>query len=203
MTPSDPSPERRDRMKQVLADSYPRVAKGNREPLPDSVLSEITGKRTAAEPARAEGIIARLSALFRSPAALGLGAAAALVLVAVITFYPTDKNGPDQMRTTDLPSPDAALVLLHDLTESQLEEFRLFFQPNQLVIVGPNETLDAVIATLKERPRLIVVDGITETISTPFAGPDAPPPITFSPGQGGLPTIVLDLDGDLSADPLE
>lgn len=196
MNPSDPS-ERVERMKQVLADSYPRVAEGQRkEPLPESVRSALRGPAVRETPSAS--FLDRLLSFFRGPQLAAIGVTAVVVLVAVFTLGPREqdaKDGPDTMRSTgggtvSLPS----LVVLHGLSAEQSAALQAsgYFRPEQLLAVPAGQELAAFLEA-NRRPNLIVVDGTQGTISAPFATAEGPAAMTFTSGETDLAPPVLDM----------
>lgn len=195
MNPSDPS-ERIERMKRVLADSYPRVAEGRaKEPLPESVRAALRGpavRETAAAP-----FLERLLSFFRGPQLAALGLTAVLVIAAVLNFGPRENgagNTTDTMRsgggTAGLPS----LVVLHGLSAEQTAALQAsgYFRPEQLLAVPAGQDVAAFLEA-QRRANLVLVDGTKGTISAPFAAADGPAATAFAGGETDLAPLVLDM----------
>lgn len=198
MNPTDPS-DRAERMKKILADSYPRVAEGHRkEPLPESVRAALAGNprpETKAVP-----FFEKLLSLLRGPQLAGLGAAAVLVIAAVVlTRPPVEINNPgnggtDTMRSGGGVVSEPSLIVLHALTEPQSAALQSsgYFQPEQLLVAPTEGDLAAFLAS-KRRPNLVLADGDTGEISAPFAGEDAPAPVAFASDDNDLAPLLLDM----------
>lgn len=195
MNPSDPS-ERVERMKQVLADSYPRAAAGQRkEPLPESVRAALRGP--AVRETSSVSLLDRLLSFFRGPQLAAIGVTAVLVIVALLALGPPEqdaKDGTDTMRSgggsVSLPS----LVVLHGLSAEQSAALQSsgYFRPEQLLAVPAGQELAAFLEA-NRRPNLIVVDGTKGTITAPFAAAEGPAAMTFTGGETDLAPQVLDM----------
>ena len=201
MTPPDPSSDRRERVKQMLANSYPRVREEDREPLPSSVLAELRGEKSdGSAKTERDSFWQRLGALLRGPQALGLGAAAALVLVAVFAILPDTRNNGgdgDPTRSGGTTPPDSPLVILHGLSDAQFEAVRAApLLRGQWTEVPDGQEL-AAFQEEKRGPQLIVVDGTNGTITMPFSTDDPPPEIEFDQNTD-LKEVLLNLLSDLA-----
>lgn len=203
MTSPDPASERRERVKQLLADSYPRVAKSEREPLPPRILAELQGRATEKSSPERDSFVQRLLAFLRGPQALGLGAAAALVVVAVIALLPerstpTTDTGGEVIRSGGTTPTAPPLIVLHGLSDAQLTALRAspLFRPEQLTVVPAGQDL-ASFTEANRRPQLIVVDGSANTITMPFYEAEPFAPLAFDAGTD-LETVLLDLLGELA-----
>ncbi|WP_193213830.1 hypothetical protein [Luteolibacter marinus] len=201
MNPSDPS-ERLERMKQVLADSYPRVSgQHGREPLPESVRVALGGQVRSA-PDKVP-FFEKLFSLLRGPQLAAVAVTAMLVIAAVILTRPPSgvetggSKGQDFRSgggTAGLPS----LVVLHQLGAAQTEalESSGYFRPEQLAVVPAGDDLAAFLESNK-RPNLLLVDGATGEITAPFAGDTGPAAISFAGDETDLAPRILDLLAEL------
>jgi hypothetical protein len=195
----DPS-ERRERVKQVLADSYPRLAEGQRkEALPASVRAALAGSAAPAarREAAGESLLDKLLSFFRGPQLAALGVAAVLAIVAVVMTRPPVESPGDGKQTMRSGGGGAGLpsrVVLHGLSEEQAEALKSsgYFRPEQLLVVPAGQDLAAFLET-QRRPNLVLVDGIKGTLSAPFATAEGPAAITFESGESDLAPRILDL----------
>lgn len=198
MNPADPS-ERLERMKKVLADSYPRVAEGHRkEPLPGSARAALAGNPRT-EP-KALSFFEKLLSLLRGPQLAALGSAAVLVIAAVVLTRPpadtgnTGIGGTDTMRSGGGAVSEPSLIVLHALTEPQSAALLSsgYFRPEQVLVAPADGDLTTFLET-KRRPNLVLADGDTGEISAPFAGLDGPSPISFTSDDTDLAPLLLDM----------
>ena len=202
MNPTDPS-DRAERMKKVLADSYPRVAEGHRkEPLPESVRAALAGNPRTAP--KSVPFIEKLLSLLRGPQLAGLGAAAVLIIAAVVLTRPpadignTGNGGTDTIRSGGGAVSEPSLIVLHALTEPQSAALRSsgYFRPEQLLVTPAEGDLAAFLETMR-RPNLVLADGDTGEISAPFAGDDGPAPVPFANDDTDLAPLLLDMLAEL------
>lgn len=194
MNPTDPS-ERVERMKKILADSYPRVAEAHlKEPLPSSARAALAGNpRTEPKPI---SFIEKVLSLLRGPQLTAIGAAAVLVIAAIVmTRPPADiGNNRDTMRSGGGSVSEPSLIVLYSLTESQSAALMSsgYFRPEQLLVAPANGDLTDFLES-KRRPNLILADGATGEITAPFAGEDAPAPVSFASHDADLAPLLLDM----------
>lgn len=210
------SQERLERLKQLLADSYPSRAE-KPEPLPESIRAALRGG--SAPPVRAASVKAplleRLLSLFRGPQLVALGAVAVVVLVAVIALNPpgtsTDGTGNGTtMRSTGSEAGLPPVVVLHGLDPALAEELETsgYFREGQLLRVDPDGDLTAFLESHR-RPNLVLVDGSKGgmvELSAPFAGDDARTPVAFGPDEdlaGSILEILAGLPGPDETPPSE
>jgi hypothetical protein len=177
--------DRLERLKQVLADSYPqRPDERTREPLPESVRAVLRGGTESRAEAAKAPLMERLLSFFRGPQWMALGAAAVVVLVAVIALNrPADPTTPgtgNTMRNTGNGAGLPSLVVLHELDDARATALKDsgYFRDDQLLRVAPGADLTAFLESHR-RPNLVLVDGATGEISTPFAGDSSAAPISF------------------------
>ncbi len=198
MNSSDPT-DRLERMKKVLGESYPRVIDERRkDPLPASVRAELGA--TSGSGAPKSGWAERLLSWLRGPQLVALGAAAVVVLVAVIALGPADKDdGAGQaMRSGGGTASAPPVVVLRGLDEAQLAALRDsgYFRPEQLLVVPAGMDLPTFLAGNRQ-PNLILVDASAGEISAPFAGDSGPAAVPFEPGESDLAPLLLDMLADL------
>jgi|GEM_PF-4163428 len=182
--------ERIERLKQVLADSYPQQAEGQeREPLPESIRAALRGERVAEprpEPLKASWI-ERLGNFFRTPQLAAVAATAMVVLLAVLVLNRpglSTAGGPDGGQDIRSTGPDAGLpsvVVLHRLGDDRAAELESsgYFREGQLLRVPDGTELGAFLES-QRRPNLVLVDGETGEISTPFAGDGTSAAVPFA-----------------------
>jgi hypothetical protein len=197
------NPERLERLKQVLADSYPeRPDERTREPLPESVRDALRGGTAARAEAAKAPLMERLLSVFRGPQLMALGAAAVVVLVAVIALNPPGPpdapgDGGKTMRSTGNGAGLPSVVVLHGLDDARaaaLEESG-YFREDQLLKPGPDTDLDAFLKTHR-RPNLVLVDGTAGEISTPFAADPDKVVVSFDVGDD-LADAILEILANL------
>jgi len=194
MNPTDPS-ERVARMKKILADSYPRVAEPHlKEPLPASARAALAGNPRT-EP-KAVSTFEKLLSLLRGPQLTALGAAAMLVIAAIVLTRPPAGigNNRDTMRSGGGSVSEPSIIVLHSLTEAQSAALRSsgYFRPGQLLAAPADVELSAFLES-NRRPNLILADGDTGEITAPFAGEDAPAPVSFASQDDDLAPLLLDM----------
>jgi hypothetical protein len=199
MNTNDPD-KRLERMKQVLAESFPRTAEGQeKEPLPASVRAALQGP--AARETAPVSFVERVLAWFRGPQLAMVAVTAVLVLFAVVQFGPGDKpatGGTDTMRsgggTAELPP----VIVLHGLSSEQVDGLKAsgYFRPEQLLVVPAGEALDGFLESHR-RPQLVLVDGTGGEITLPFAGEGGPAATAIPADNGELAPLLLDLLGNL------
>jgi hypothetical protein len=203
MNPSDPNPERLERVKEILSDSYPRTAKGEeREGLPDRVLVELGNRNPGADKARAGGgsFREKLRALLSGPQMVGLGAAAVLIVSAVLVLRPPDDGGGQVMRSGGGDVSGPPQVVLYRLSAGQLESLREspYFRSGQLLEVPPGGDLQWVLDQQRDSP-LVLVDGETGEISAPLWA--AGEVYSFVPGTSDLQDLILEFLESLPEQP--
>lgn len=200
MNSNDPD-KRLERMKQVLADSFPRTADGQeKEPLPASVRAALQGP--AARETAPASFIERVLAWFRGREFAAVAVTALLVLFAVVQFGPGDKpaagNGTDTMRSGGGTTEQPPVIVLNGLSTEQVDGLKAsgYFRPEQLLVVPAGETLDAFLESHR-RPHLVLVDGTGGQITLPFAGDSGPEATAIPADEGELAPLLLDLLGNL------
>ncbi|BCX48239.1 hypothetical protein HAHE_21470 [Haloferula helveola] len=207
MNPSD-SNDRIERLKQVLADSYPQRAEGRaKEPLPESVLAALEGReaRTPSPTVAKASFFEKVAAMFRTPQLAAVGMAAVVVIAAVWIFNPfgsttTDPGpgpGPQDFRSPGGDSK-ASIVIVTGLSDEQVSELQDsgYFREDQLVVVPSDSDLQSALEA-NRRPNLVLVDGGIGEISTPFAGDDGPDALAFSSDDDDLAELILETLAEL------
>jgi hypothetical protein len=192
------SSDRLERVKEALAQSYARVRDEDREPLP-SAAREILEKLEMPVQQREASWWQRLHRFFQGPQLIGLGAAAMLVVAAVImlprgTVEPgiTRGGGGQTMRSGDDTREASLLVILKDLDPTQVQAIREsgYFRDQQIFEMTSGGNLE------KYRDRqLVLVDGASGEISTPFA--ELPIKESFSTKDPELASLILDIIAEL------
>jgi len=189
------SSDRLERVKEALAQSYSRVRDEDREPLP-SAAREILAKQEASIQERKTSWWQRLHRFFQGPQLIGLGAAAMLVVAAVIMFPrggadPTVPKG-QPMRSGGDSQEASLLVVLKDLDPTQVQAIREsgYFRENQLLELAASGSLESY----RDR-QLVLVDGASGEISTPFA--ELPIKESFSTEDPELASLILDIIAEL------
>lgn len=199
MNTNDPD-HRLERVKQVLADSFPRTADGQeKEPLPASVRAALQGP--AARETAPGSFVERVLAWFRGPQLAAVAVTAVLVLVAVLQFGAEDPAAPDTADTTRSGGGSTELppvIVLHGLSTEQVEGLKAsgYFRPEQLLVVPAGDALGAFLESHR-RPHLVLVDGTGGEITLPFAGDGAPAATALPADNGELAPLLLDLLGSL------
>lgn len=193
-----PDPERLERVKEVLAESFPQVPAHAQESLPESVLRElgVSERESArsAKPAPSESFLDRLLQWMRGPQALGAGAVA-LLLIGVLVFLPAreEGGGGDPVVPGDggagrvLRSPvkkvtGPSMIVFHGVLAERVQEIvdSEIFRPEHMVTVEEGADLEAVL-TEHRRLNLVLVDGTVGEVSLPFYSGDDLKPIALTP----------------------
>ena len=170
------SPDKIERMKEVLADSFPKTAEEDRQALPAAARQLLEKSSPAAtEEAHTQSIWQRVGEFLRGPQLIGLGAAALVVVMATLHFSnPSTTETPEPSGPSfrsgsgeDLP---AQLVVLKNLSANQTKAIQDsgYFQKEQVVILGTEE-----LETYQDH-QVVLVDGTTGEITTPFATTTSP-----------------------------
>ena len=194
------SPDKIERMKEVLADSYPKTAEKDRQALPAAArqLLEKNSPGKAAE--ETQSLWQRLREFLRGPQLIGLGAAAVLVVVVALQLGgdpatdPTDPNG-TSFRSGAGDNLPSMLVVMKNLNDEQAEAIRSsgYFRDEQLLVLEAEDDLQEY-----RDHQVVLVDGSIGEITTPFAVTKFTEKIESDPED--LPTQVLDLLSAITED---
>lgn len=165
------SPDKIERMKEVLADSYPKTAEEDRRPLPAAakqLLEKSSPKTTEAD---SQSLWQRLREFLRGPQLIGLGAAAVLVIMVALQFAgdppieTTDPTG-TSFRSGGGEELPAQLVVLRNLSDQQvgLIQGSGYFQKEQVLVLDADDDFQNY-----RDHQVVLLDGSTGEITTPFA----------------------------------
>ena len=187
------SPDKIERMKEVLADSYPKAPEEERQALPAAArqLLEKSSPETLVEDS--QSLWQRLREFLRGPQLIGLGAAALVVVMAALHFAgkpPTeisDPSGTSFRSGAGEELPDM-LVVMTRLNEEQTDAIQNsgYFRKEQLVTLGADDDLEQY-----KDHQVVLIDGASGEITTPFSDTVSTQSMASNPDD--LASQVLDV----------
>ena len=187
------SPDKIERMKKVLADSYPKPAENDRQALPAAARQLLEKSSPQTTDADSQSIWQRVREFLRGPQLIGLGAAAIVVIMATLHFVSkppteiTDPSGPSFRSGAGDELPDM-IVVMKNLNEQQTEAIKNsgYFREEQLVILGTEDDLQEY-----RDHQVVLVDGTSGEITTPFSPTGSTQSMESDPDE--LASQVLDV----------
>jgi hypothetical protein len=193
------SPDKIERMKEVLAQSCPKASGDQRRSLPAAARQLLEENSADSSTPASLSWWERLQGLLRGPQLIAAGAVALLVIMVSLHFsnqtpVEIDKPKGQTMRSGSDEALPPLLVVLKNLDEQQSDAIRNsgYFQEEQIVTLE----VDGDIQRYRDH-QIVLVDGDRGEITTPFA------PTGFSQAMASDPdefvSQVLDALSNLPA----